>query len=76
MWLWILIRILSKSLSLVRERMKKLDEFNIAYYFYRKPEIEKKFMEKFSNLNKAHEIINNFQEYMKKYPTKIEILKT
>jgi len=61
-----------KVLSLVRERMKKLDEFNdLAYYFYRKPEIEKKFVEKFSgNLNKAHEIINNFSRVYEKISNK------
>jgi glutamyl-tRNA synthetase len=61
-----------KVLSLIRERMKRLDEFNdLAYYFYRKPKVEKKFVEKFSgNLNKAHEIINNFSKAYEKISDK------
>ncbi len=53
-----------KVLNLVRERMKRLDEFNdLVSYFYKKPEIDKKFAEKFSgDSKKAREIIANFTE--------------
>ena len=51
-----------KILELVRERMKKLSEFNdISFYFYEKPKIDKNIAEKFSGDSKrAHEIIDNF----------------
>lgn len=53
-----------KSLELVRERMKKLSEFNdITSYFYERPKIDKKFVEKFSgSVERAREIIKNYLE--------------
>lgn len=51
-----------KILELVRERMKKLSEFNdLSLYFYEKPKIDKKVAEKFAGDSKrAHEIVDNF----------------
>ncbi len=51
-----------KVLALIKERMKKLSEFNdLSSYFYERPKIDKKVAEKFSgSLDKAREIIKNY----------------
>jgi glutamyl-tRNA synthetase len=51
-----------KVLDLVRERMKKLSEFNdLSEYFYEKPKVDKDAVIKFSeNKDRAKEIIDNF----------------
>ncbi|MBW6441430.1 glutamate--tRNA ligase [Patescibacteria group bacterium] len=51
-----------KVLELVRERMKKLSEFNdLVSYFYERPKVDKKLVEKFTgNIEKAQEIIKNY----------------
>jgi len=55
-----------KILELVRERMKKLNEFNdLSLYFYERPKIDKSIAEKFSgSMEKAKEIT---EEYLKVY---------
>ena len=60
-----------KILEIVRERMKKLSEFNdITFYFFEEPKIDKKTAEKFSDDSKrAHEIIDNFIEVYKNIPS-------
>ncbi|HPD73798.1 MAG TPA: glutamate--tRNA ligase [bacterium] len=60
-----------KILEIVRERMKKLSEFNdITFYFFEEPKIDKKTAEKFSgDSKKAHEIIDNFIEVYKNIPS-------
>lgn len=51
-----------KVLELVRERMKKLSEFNdLSEYFYEKPKIDKDVAIKFSgNKDRTKEIVDNF----------------
>ncbi len=57
-----------KILEMVRDRMKKLSEFNdLSKYFYEKPKIDKKFVEKFAGEEKrAREIIEKYIEVYEK----------